>query len=373
MHGAAGVARHLAAVRWRSGRAAAAPAASRPAGAAFAPVTARPRARVSARLRQPPAVRHRVVVCHRLARRPRRTRRSGFQITFFRTRAVVAGAQPQRLRAAPAADRPLRDQRSGARPALARSARSGARVWAWPRREQRDTRVWIDDWRCERRGACLSMRTCAQQDFALDLNWLAPRSRRCSNGDAGLQPQGTRAAIAPATTTASRTCGQRQCRARRDSSDAVSGEAWLDHEWSSHYLDPPPLAGTGSASISTMAARSWHFGSATTRDKPYWSAATLRSADGNTAAPSRRRCRIHGRCAAGARRARGRLSGERAGAHRRAALRARSHCSMIRRTTPACPAVPSIGKARSPRSKTSGPPAAATWSSPAMIGRCRWR
>ena len=36
---------------------------------------------------------------------------------------------------------------------------------------------------------------------------------------------------------------------------AVTGRAWLDHEWSDEYLPQKPSAGTGSASTSSTAAR----------------------------------------------------------------------------------------------------------------------
>jgi predicted secreted hydrolase len=159
--------------------------------------------------------------------------RLGFQITFFRTRQALADANPsafapsQLLIAHCAISDPARghlwqDQRIRRAGLGLANARIG------------DTSVWIDDWRLERRGATYQAQVAAE-DFALNLS-LTVTQLVLLNGVAGYSRKG------PAPQSASyyysephlRVSGSITRAARRD---VVSGEAWLDHEWSSHYLD----------------------------------------------------------------------------------------------------------------------------------------
>jgi predicted secreted hydrolase len=157
----------------------------------------------------------------------------GFQITFFRTRPEwnepnPSAFSPKELLIAhcalsdPAHGRLWSDQRvRRADPQLAFAAES-------------DTRVRIDDWHLERAADGYRAQAKAAQ-FALDL-LLVPTQPPMRNGDGGFSQKG------PAPLSASYYYSEPHLRvsgrvARQQHSVAVQGEAWLDHEWSSEYLD----------------------------------------------------------------------------------------------------------------------------------------
>ena len=157
----------------------------------------------------------------------------GFQITFFRARPALQEANPSAF-----APREL---------LIAHCALSDpqhARFWHDQRvrragfglaeAQTGDTRVWIDDWRLERDAGAYRAQLLAQ-DFAFTLQ-LSATQPPLPNGEAGYSRKG------PEPLSASyyysephlRVSGEVRRAGRRD---AVSGEAWLDHEWSSNYLD----------------------------------------------------------------------------------------------------------------------------------------
>jgi predicted secreted hydrolase len=159
--------------------------------------------------------------------------RLGFQITFFRTRQAVADANPsafaprQLLIAHCAISDPVRgrlwqDQRIRRAGMGLAEARSG------------DTSVWIDDWRLDRRDSAYQVQVAAE-NFALNLS-LEVTQPVLLNGVAGYSRKG------PSPQSASYYYSQPHLRVsggitRATRREAVSGEAWLDHEWSSQYLD----------------------------------------------------------------------------------------------------------------------------------------
>ena len=158
----------------------------------------------------------------------------GFQITFFRTRPAVqednpSAFAPQQLLIAhcalsdPARGRLWQDQR------IRRAGLGLAQA------EPGDTKIWIDDWRLERQGENYSARLVAL-DFALDLV-LEPTQPPLLQGVAGFSQKAaaTRAASYYYSLPHLKVRGAIARDARRES---VTGEAWLDHEWSSAYLDP---------------------------------------------------------------------------------------------------------------------------------------
>ena len=116
--------------------------------------------------------------------------------------------------------------------------------------DEGDTRVWIDDWLLGHRAAAQASGSTAAgagtpagvyethivaEDFALRLA-LEETQPPMLNGDAGLSRKGPdpRAASYYYSVPHLKVTGTV---ARGDRSDTVSGEAWLDHEWSSEYLD----------------------------------------------------------------------------------------------------------------------------------------
>jgi predicted secreted hydrolase len=161
--------------------------------------------------------------------------RLGFQITFFRARQGLSDVQanpsafaPRQLLIAhcaisdPARGRLWQDQRIR----RAGQGLADARVG--------DTGVWIDDWQLQRSGAGYQAHIAAE-DFALDLD-IEVTQPVLLNGVAGYSRKG------PAPQSASYYYSEPHLRvrgsiARAARRDVVNGEAWLDHEWSSQYLD----------------------------------------------------------------------------------------------------------------------------------------
>jgi predicted secreted hydrolase len=157
----------------------------------------------------------------------------GFQITFFRTKPAVEGNNPSAFTphqlliahcaiSDPKLGRLWQDQRI-------RRAGLGLAEAAIG-----DTRVWIDRWSLKRNAASYTAKIDAE-DFALELA-LTETQEILLNGDAGFSRKGPGAQAAsyyyslPHLKVAGSI-------SRRDHRDAVTGEAWLDHEWSSAYLD----------------------------------------------------------------------------------------------------------------------------------------
>jgi len=158
----------------------------------------------------------------------------GFQITFFRTRPLQQDANPSAFapRELLIAHCALSDPRHSRFWHEQRVRRAGLGL---SEADTGDTRVWIDDWHLER--AALAYRAqLPAQDFALALQLFATQPPLL-NGDGGYSRKG------PDPHSASyyysephlRVTGEVSRAGRRDT---VSGEAWLDHEWSSNYLDP---------------------------------------------------------------------------------------------------------------------------------------
>jgi predicted secreted hydrolase len=157
----------------------------------------------------------------------------GFQITFFRSRQSAAQTNPSAFAprqlliahcaiSDPARGRSWQDQR------IRRAGLGLAEA------ETGDTRVWIDDWTLAR-GAGGYQAQVTASDFALHLNFEVTQPVLL-NGDAGYSRKG------PAPRSASYYYSQPQLRVsgsieRAGRTDAVTGQAWLDHEWSSQYLD----------------------------------------------------------------------------------------------------------------------------------------
>lgn len=158
----------------------------------------------------------------------------GFQITFFRTRPASlednpSAFTPRQLLIAHCA---LSDPKHAGLWHDQRVRRAG---FGLAEAEQSDTRVWIDDWRLERRDGLYRARLQAH-DFGLELT-LAPTQPPMLNGDRGFSQK------APSARSASYYYSEPHLRVagsimRADRRSPVSGEAWLDHEWSSEYLDP---------------------------------------------------------------------------------------------------------------------------------------
>jgi len=156
----------------------------------------------------------------------------GFQVTFFRTRTSYASDNPsvfaprQILLAHAALADPklgkLRHDQRAARPALAVAGAA-----------EGTTRVWIDAWRMQLEGGTYRA-TIPARDFTLDLAFASTRAPLLQ-GTNGVSRKGRAASEAsyyysrPALAVSGSI-------ARGAGIEAVTGQAWLDHEWSSQYM-----------------------------------------------------------------------------------------------------------------------------------------
>jgi predicted secreted hydrolase len=158
----------------------------------------------------------------------------GFQITFFRTRPALQEDNPSAFAARELliAHCALSDPQHGRLWQDQRIRRAG---FGLAQAESGDTKVWIDDWRLERQGEHYRAELAAL-DFALELE-LLPTQPPLLQGSAGFSQKD--AAADSASYYYSEPHLQVRGRiARNGQQQSVSGEAWLDHEWSSTYLTP---------------------------------------------------------------------------------------------------------------------------------------
>jgi predicted secreted hydrolase len=206
----------------------------------------------------------------------------GFQVTFFRTKPAIdernpSAFTPRQILIAhcalsdPALGRLRHDQRI-------RRAGMGLADAA-----QGDTRVWIDDWSLQRSAAgnrpAGSYRTdIVAQDFALHLT-LTENQPVMPNGEAGFSRKGPEPLAAsyyysePHLAVSGRI-------SRGASAEAVKGEAWLDHEWSSEYLDEQAAGWDWIGINLDDGGALMAFQIRALDGKPRWAGATLRHGDG---------------------------------------------------------------------------------------------
>ena len=157
----------------------------------------------------------------------------GFQVTFFRTKPDIdennpSAFAPHQLLIAHCA---ISDPKRGRLWQDQRIRRAGMGL---AEAATGDTHVWIDDWSLKR-GATAYTAKIEAEDFALDLTFLETQALLL-NGESGVSRKG------PSPTAASYYYSLPHLHVtgtitRQRSADRVTGEAWLDHEWSSEYLD----------------------------------------------------------------------------------------------------------------------------------------
>jgi predicted secreted hydrolase len=202
----------------------------------------------------------------------------GFQITFFRSRVASPADNPSAFTARqllighcaisdPARGHLWQDQR------IRRAGMGLAQA------SVDDTQVWIDDWQLERHGDGYHARVAAD-DFALDL-LLSATQPPMRNGELGFSQKG------PAPASASYYYSEPQLRVagrigRAGKADVVSGVAWLDHEWSSQYLDPNAVGWDWVGLNLDDGGALMAFRIRDHEGRTYWSAGTLRDAEGHT-------------------------------------------------------------------------------------------
>lgn len=158
---------------------------------------------------------------------------AGFQITFFRTRPQTdvrnpSAFTPRQIFIAHAA---LSDATHGR---LVHDQRIGRDALGLAGADLKRTHVWIDDWSLTQNGRSYRI-TVPAREFRLDLT--------CTAGQPPLeQGAGGYSRKGPHPESASYYYSLPQLKvsgalARSGSRAAVSGSAWLDHEWSSSYMD----------------------------------------------------------------------------------------------------------------------------------------
>jgi predicted secreted hydrolase len=201
----------------------------------------------------------------------------GFQVTFFRTKPDIDESNPsafaphQLLIAHCAISDPKRgrlwqDQR------IRRAGLGLADAAAG------DTHVWIDNWSLRRDATAYTAKIDAE-DFSFSLRFSETQAVLL-NGDSGVSRKG------PSPKAASYYYSLPHLRvagaiARQGSADAVTGEAWLDHEWSSEYLDSEAVGWDWIGINLDDGAALMAFRIRGAQGEQRWAGGTLRSRDGH--------------------------------------------------------------------------------------------
>ncbi len=201
----------------------------------------------------------------------------GFQITFFRTKPDIdennpSSFTPHQLLIAhcaisdPKRGRLWQDQR------IRRAGEGLAEAGIG------ETDVRIDRWTLKR-DAGTYLATIDAENFSLHLK-LSDTQPPLLNGDSGVSHKG------PSPQAASYYYSMPHLSvtgkvAREDHEDTVSGEAWLDHEWSSEYLDAEAIGWDWIGINLNDGAALMAFRIRGMQGEPRWAGGTLRSADGS--------------------------------------------------------------------------------------------
>ncbi|MGA2396716.1 MAG: lipocalin-like domain-containing protein [Steroidobacteraceae bacterium] len=200
----------------------------------------------------------------------------GFQVTFFRTRPAIDAANPSAF--APhqllIAHCALSDPQRGRLWQDQKIRRAGMGL---ARAAEGDTDIQIESWSLRRADAVYAVDVAAE-DFTLRLE-LAPTQAPLLNGEDGVSRKGA-AAQAASYYYSLPHLAVRGTIIRNGRRDAVRGEAWLDHEWSSEYLESGAVGWdwiginfADGAALMAFEIRGAHH-------EARWSGGTLRAADG---------------------------------------------------------------------------------------------
>ncbi len=159
----------------------------------------------------------------------------GFQVTFFRTRPPVNEANPSRFAARQVlfAHAALSDPATGRLVHGERAARQG---FGLASARTGDADIAISDWRLRRTPDGRWATRVEAQDFALALDF-RPTQPPLAQGLGGYSRKGPRPEQASYYYSVPHLRVSGRVR-RGDRIVAVTGEAWLDREWSSDYLAP---------------------------------------------------------------------------------------------------------------------------------------
>jgi predicted secreted hydrolase len=158
----------------------------------------------------------------------------GFQITFFRSARDEVAANPSEFapREILIAHAAVSDPAKGRLWKAEQVARAGFGLAA---AREGDAAVWIDGWKLARDRGAFHINTVAE-DFSLGFV-LSPTQAPMLNGEAGYSRKGT-APLAASQYYSVPHLAVHGDIVREGRREPVTGEAWLDHEWSSEYLEP---------------------------------------------------------------------------------------------------------------------------------------
>lgn len=200
----------------------------------------------------------------------------GFQITFFRTKPDIdqdnpSAFTPHQLLVAHCA---ISDPKHGRLWQDQRIRRAGLGL---AEAAAGDTHVWIDDWSLERDAGAYTAKIDAE-DFSINLTFLETQAVLL-NGDSGVSRKG------PSPLAASYYYSLPHLHVagaikRQGGADGVTGEAWLDHEWSSEYLDSQAVGWDWIGINLNDGGALMAFRIRGTEGEPRWAGGTLRGGDG---------------------------------------------------------------------------------------------
>jgi predicted secreted hydrolase len=200
----------------------------------------------------------------------------GVQVTFFRSRPRVAEANPSAFapRELVLAHAALADPRHGRLRHDQRAARAG---FGLAGAEERTTRVWIDDWSLDLVDGGYAAKIAARE-FALDLRF-ASGHPVLLHGEAGYSRKGASARQASyyysrpqLAVTGELTVAGKEI--------AVTGVAWLDHEWSSEVMASAAAGWDWTGINLADGGALMAFRMRDTIGGRLWAGGTLRAADG---------------------------------------------------------------------------------------------
>jgi len=200
----------------------------------------------------------------------------GFQVTFFRTRPVIDATNPSaftphQLLIAHCA---LSDPQRGRLWQDQKIRRAGMGL---ARAAEGDTDIQLDSWTLRRNDDVYAVDV-AGEEFTLRLE-LAPTQAPLLNGDGGVSRKGT----APQAASYYYSLPHLAVRGtimRNGRREAVRGEAWLDHEWSSEYLESGAVGWDWIGINFADGAALMAFEIRGTHHEVRWAGGTQRAADG---------------------------------------------------------------------------------------------
>jgi predicted secreted hydrolase len=202
----------------------------------------------------------------------------GFQVTFFRVRPDLRQVNPSTFapRQIVVAHAALSDPSHGRLSHVQRGARAGLGLAG---ADTGRTRVWIDDWTLEQAGKRYRCRIpTAEVDIDLDFE---PTQPPLLQGDGGFSRKG------PRPESASYYYSLPHLRvggsvARSGKARLVTGRAWLDHEWSSQYMEQEATGWDWIGINFDNGDALMAFSMRSQKGAAVWAGGTLRRADGTT-------------------------------------------------------------------------------------------